>query len=156
VNDMQILQQRTDQPRWSPFEQLFSLRDEINRLMENPLTDGRGTEFCNGWIPAVDVLEDKNSVIVRAELPGLKKEDINISLHEGVLSITGERKPKEDNAQSQVYRSERFYGRFHRTVSLPKPVAADKVKAGYKDGLLTVTLPKTEEAKPRQIEVSVN
>jgi len=153
---MQLIHNRTDQPRWSPFEQLFNLRDEINRLMDSPTTDfGHGTEFFNGWIPAVDVLEDKNNVVVRAELPGMQKEDINISLHEGVLSISGERKPKEQNAQNQVYRSERFYGRFHRTVSLPKPVAADKVKAGYKDGLLTITLPKTEEAKPRQIEVSL-
>jgi HSP20 family protein len=124
--------------------------------MENPLTDfARTNEFFNGWVPAVDVLEDKDSIIVRAELPGIKKEDIDLSLHEGVLSLSGERKEKGRSEDSETYRSERFYGRFHRTVTLPKPVAADKVQASYKDGLLTVTLPKTEEAKPRQIEVNL-
>ncbi len=155
---MQIIRHFSDTPSWSPFDQLFGLRNELNRLMENPLNDwGRSTEFFNGWVPAVDVLEEKNNIIVRAELPGMKKEDIEISLHEGVLSLTGERKEQaEDTDQNQVYRSERFYGRFHRTITLPKPVAADKVKANYKDGLLTITLPKTEEAKPRQIEVNVS
>ena len=155
---MQIIRRFNDYPSWSPFDQLFGLRNELNRLMESPLTDGnRSTEFFNGWVPSVDVLEEKNNIIVRAELPGMKKEDIEISLHEGVLSLTGERAEKEQtNGNGQVYRSERYYGRFHRTVSLPKPVAADKVKANYKDGLLTITLPKTEEAKPRQIEVNIN
>lgn len=126
--------------------------------MENPLAElARSTEFFNGWVPSVDVLEDKNNVIVRAEVPGMHKEDIEISLHEGVLSLTGERKAENGNTENgQVYRTERFYGRFHRTITLPKPVANDKVKAQYKEGLLTITLPKTEEAKPRQIEVNVS
>ena len=154
--DMQMIRQHRGSPSWFPLDQLNSLRDEMNRLMERPLADfGHSNEFFNGWIPAVDILENKDNVVVRVELPGMKKEDIDISLHEGVLSITGERKQREEDQGNEVYRSERFYGRFHRTVTLPKPVAADKVKAGYKDGLLTITLPKTEEAKPRQIEVSV-
>ena len=155
---MQIIRRLSDYPSWSPFDQLFGLRNELNRLLESPVNDWtRSTEFFNGWVPAVDVLEEKNNILVRVEVPGMRKEDIEISLHEGVLSLTGERKEKEqDKDNSQVYRSERFYGRFHRTVTLPKPVAADKVKANYKEGLLTITLPKTEEAKPRQIEVNIS
>ena len=86
----------------------------------------------------------------------MKREDIEVSLHEGGISISGERKSEEKHADAEVYRTERFFGRFQRTVMLPTPVAGDKVKAAYKDGVLTVTLPKTEEAKPKQIEVNVN
>jgi HSP20 family protein len=86
----------------------------------------------------------------------MKKEDIDVTLHDGALTISGERKSDEKFDDAQVYRSERFVGRFQRTISLPASVAADKIKAQYKDGVLTVTLPKTEEAKPKQINVQVN
>jgi HSP20 family protein len=115
----------------------------------------RQTEFFNGWTPAVDLYEDKDHLYVRAELPGLKKEAIDVSVHDGVLSISGERGLEEQKEEEETYRSERFMGRFHRTLALPKAVNVDQVKATYKDGLLTVTLPKTEEAKPKQIQVSV-
>jgi len=94
-------------------------------------------------------------VIVKAELPGMKKEEIEISLHDGVLSLSGERKAQDKYEEADTCRSERFLGRFHRTFELPAPVEADKVKATYQDGILTVTLPKSEEAKPKQIEVNV-
>jgi HSP20 family protein len=103
----------------------------------------------------VDVYEDKDSLTVKAELPGMKKDDIEISLHDGCLSISGERKSETKHESAEQYRTERFFGRFQRTVSLPTPVAVDKVKAQYKDGVLTVTLPKTEEAKPKHIDVMV-
>jgi HSP20 family protein len=93
---------------------------------------------------------------VKVELPGMKKEDINISLHDGSLSISGERKSEGQYEDAEVYRAERFFGRFQRSVTLPAAVAADKVKAQYKDGILTVTLPKTEEAKPKHIDVNVS
>lgn len=93
---------------------------------------------------------------MKAELPGLKKEEIDISLQDGMLTVSGERKLEEQHNDTETCRSERFYGRFHRTVALPKAVYADKVKAVYKDGILTVTLPKTEEVKPKQIEVTTN
>jgi HSP20 family protein len=113
------------------------------------------TEFFSGWVPAMDVYENNESLLVKVELPGMKKEDIDISIHEGVLSVSGESKCECNNAQTEINRSERNYGRFHRSFSLPKPVAVEKVSAQYKDGILTVTLPKMEEAKPRQIEVKV-
>jgi HSP20 family protein len=152
-----IRMQRPAMRNWSPFDQLINLREEINRLFDLPSGDlGRQTEFFNGWTPAVDLYEDKDHLYVRAELPGLKKEAIDVSVHDGVLSISGERGLEEPKEEQESYRSERFVGRFHRTVTLPKPVNVDQVKASYKDGVLTVTLPKTEEAKPKQIEVKVS
>ncbi len=116
--------------------------------------------FSN-WSPAIDVYQDKDQFTVVAEVPGLKKEDLNLSLHDGVLTISGERKREEKPEQG--FRSERFVGRFQRSITLPasvdpNKVKADpnKVKAGYQDGLLKVVLPKSEEAKPKQIEVSVS
>jgi HSP20 family protein len=150
--------QRPEPSTWSGFGRLTNLRDEIDRLFETPLSELiRTSQILSGWTPALDVFEDKDTLTVKVELPGLKKEDIQISLHDGSLSISGERKSEkkvEENAE--VYRAERFFGRFQRTVTLPTPVNGDKVKAQYKDGILTVTLPKTEEAKPKQIDVSVS
>ncbi len=116
----------------------------------------RGSQLMSGWTPTLDIYEDKDALYVRAELPGMKKEEIEVSLHEGTLSISGERKHEGKYEHAEVYRTERFVGRFQRTATLPAPVAADKVKAQYKDGILTITLPKTEEAKPKHIDVNVN
>ena len=138
---------------WPTIGRLSDLRDEIDRFFESPLT--RTSEFP-GWTPAFDVYEEKDNFVVKAELPGMKKEDINVSLHDGELLISGERKSETKSDGTEVYRSERFFGRFQRTVSLPATVDPTKVKAEYKDGVLTVTLPKSEEAKPRQIEVNVS
>ena len=149
--------QKPELSTWSHLDQLLNLRDEIQRLFDPRLTDGqRTTEFFDGWTPAIDLYEDKENLFVKVELPGLKKEEIEVSVHDGTLSISGERKSATEDSSRQTFRSERFFGRFHRTVALPKPVAVDKIKAAYKDGILTVTLPKTEEAKPKQIEVSVS
>jgi len=141
---------------WPTFGRLSSVRDEIDRLFEAPLAEfARGAQLLSGWTPALDVFEDKDNVIVKAELPGMKKDEIEVSLHDGTLSISGERKSENKFEHAEVYRAERFVGRFQRSVSLPTPVASDKVSAQYKDGILTITLPKTEEAKPKHIEVKV-
>lgn len=142
---------------WPGFGRLSNLRDEIDRLFEAPLAEfARSTQLLSGWTPALDVYEDKDNIIVKAELPGMKREEIELSLHDGSLSISGERKGENKYEGAEVYRSERFVGKFQRTVTLPSPVAGDKVKAHYSDGILTVTLPKTEEAKPKHIDVSVS
>jgi HSP20 family protein len=149
--------QRPDLSTWTGPGRLSNLRDEIDRLFEAPFAElARTSQLLSGWTPALDLHEDKNSFILKAELPGMNKEDINISLHDGSLSISGERKSEQKLENAEVYRAERFVGRFQRTVTLPAPVAADKVKAEYKNGVLTVTLPKTEESKPKQIDVQVN
>jgi HSP20 family protein len=144
---MKLVQYQRPGLAWPSFGRLSNLQDELDRLFESPLT---------GWAPALDVHEDKDNFIVRTELPGLKREDIEVSLQDGALVISGERKVEEKREGVEVHRQERFYGRFQRALTLPAPVAADKVKAQYKDGVLTVTLPKTEEAKPKQIDVSIN
>lgn len=109
----------------------------------------------NTWSPALDVHDDKDAFTVTLEAPGLKKEDFEIAWHDGVLSIAGDRKKEEETGERNYFRRERFFGRFARSVSLPADVQSDKIIAAYKDGVLTVTLPKAEEAKPKQIEVSV-
>lgn len=130
---------------WPTFGRLTGLQDEIDRLFESPM---------RAWAPALDVHEDKDNFVIRTELPGLKREDIDVSLHDGALIISGERKVEEVKEGVEVHRRERYYGKFQRALTLPAPVAGDKVKAQYKDGVLTVTLPKVEEAKPKQITVS--
>jgi HSP20 family protein len=147
----------------SPLRHVTHLRDEVDnlfnlafgRLADSNAENARGSQLLEGWFPAVDVYEDKDCLQVKAELPGLKKEDIEISLHDGFLTLSGERKQEEKVQEGDVYRSERWTGRFHRTVNLPCSVVADKIKATYNDGVLQVTLPKAEEAKPKQIPISV-
>ncbi len=141
---------------WPGFGRLTDLRDEIDRLFEAPLAQlAQTSQLLSGWTPALDLHEDKDNFYVRVELPGMKKDDIELALHEGSLSLSGERKTERTHGEAEVLRTERFFGRFQRTVALPSPVATDKVKAQYKDGILTVTLPKAEESKPKHIDVSV-
>lgn len=142
---------------WPTFGRLTNLRDEIDRLFEVPLAElAHTSQLLSGWTPAFDVFEDKDNFYVRAELPGMRKEDIDLSLHNGSLSVSGERKSEEKLKDAEVYRTERFFGRFQRTITVPAEVAVDKIKAQYKDGILSVTLPKAEEAKPKHIDVKVN
>jgi HSP20 family protein len=149
--------QRPELSNWPSFGRLSNLREELDRLFDSPLAElARGTQLLSGWNPALDVYEDKDHLFVKIELPGMKREDINVSLHDGSLSISGERKNQSRSKDGEVYRSERFFGRFQRTVTLPAPVSGDKVTAQYKDGILTVTLPKTEESKPKQIDIGVS
>ena len=149
--------QRQDLSVWPTVGRLFGLRQELERFFENPLGElTAGAQLLSLWNPAIDLYQDKDNVFVKAEVPGLKKEDIEVSLHDGVLSISGERKNEEKFTDAQTYRSERFVGRFHRSLTLPADVKADQVKAHYVDGILTITLPKAEEAKPKQIEIKVD
>ncbi len=148
---------RPELAAWPGIGRLTGLRDEIDRLFESPLAElARSSRLLSGWTPALDLYEDKDNLYVKVEVPGMKREEIDVSLHEGSLSISGERKSEQQHEDAEVYRAERFFGRFQRTVTLPTPVAADKVKAQYKDGILTITLPKTEEAKPKHIDINVN
>lgn len=140
---------------WPSFDRLTGLRDELDRLFDFSLPT-RDSGLFSGWTPALDVFDEKEHLTVKVELPGLKKEDIELSLHDGVLTVSGERKNEREQKDGEAFRSERYFGRFQRSVTLPTPVDAAKVSAAYKDGILTVTLPKAEEAKPKQIEVSVS
>ncbi len=136
--------------RWGNFD------DELERLFGAPFARmTRPTEFFGDWTPALDLTEDKANFVAKVELPGMEKDDIEVSLHEGVLTISGERKAEEKKEDEGVLRTERVFGSFSRSVRLPKPVNEDKVTAAYKDGVLTVTAPLTEEVKPKQIDVKV-
>ena len=149
--------QRPEVATWPGLGRLTDLRDEIDRLFESPLAEwARASNLLSGWNPALDLYEDKDNLYVKVELPGMKREEIDVSLHEGSLSVSGERKSEQKHEDGEVYRAERFFGRFQRTVMLPTPVAAEKVKAQYQEGILTITLPKTEEAKPKHIDVNVS
>ena len=134
------------------YDPVSRLQDEIERLFETPFASF-GSQFFNVWAPALDVYEDKENLVVTLEAPGLKKEDFEIGLHDGVLSISGERRLDEKRPKAAGYRTERFTGRFQRSVTLPKAVQSEKVRAAYKDGVLTVTLPVALEARPKQIVV---
>jgi HSP20 family protein len=135
--------------RWNPARELASM--EIDRL-NNMLNDFYGGN--RAWTPAVDVFETHDrEYVVKAELPEMKRDDINVTFENGVLTITGERKPEFDPAQGTFHRSERAYGRFSRSFTLPATVDAHRINASYKDGVLTVRVPQREEAKPRQIAV---
>ena len=112
--------------------------------------------LANEWAPLVDVTETKDEVIVRAEVPGMTKEDISVTLQENVLTLRGEKKQEKRELDAAFHRLERGYGSFVRSFTLPTLVQADKAKADYKDGVLTITLPKAEEVKPKEISVSIN
>lgn len=135
---------------WSP---LTRLHDELNRLFSYP--DLAESDFFGSWLPAVDIREDQDKLVIKAELPGMKKEDIHVSVHENTLVLSGEKKCEEEGKKGDSYRSERCYGRFQRSITLPWSVETGKIDASYRDGVLTVMLPKSEQAKPKQIDVKV-
>jgi HSP20 family protein len=135
-----------------------SLRDDLDTLLELPFLTGsaRQTQLFTGWTPALDLYQNNDNIVAVVELPGMRKEDIEISLHDGTLTIGGERKPETSATGENATRTERFTGKFRRSVTLPTRVDSNKVNATYKDGILTVTLPKAEEAKPKQIQVNIS
>jgi HSP20 family protein len=142
---------RSPQSVGTRFERLPNLQEELERLFNFPSVTGITT-----WQPALDVYEEKDNYVVKVELPGVNKEDVKLSLEQGTLTITGERKAETKPETTEVHLSERFYGRFQRSLNLPETLAVDQVKAQFKDGVLTVTLPKSEAAKPRQIDIALN
>ena len=147
----------TSRSLFAPLTRLSALNDEMDRLFQTPFF-GNGREANDtfaGWTPAVDLYQDKDNVVLRAELPGMRREDIQVSLHEDVLTLSGERREEKSADQRGNLRTERFFGRFERRFTLPVRVDASRVAAAYEDGILSVTLPKAEEAKPRQIEINV-
>lgn len=139
----------------SPTGTLSTLQQEINRLFDVPFGGlAQGGELFHDWAPALDLFEDNDNLLAQLELPGVAKQDVTVSVHDGVLSVSGERKQESESKDEGCFRRERFHGRFHRAVTLPKPVKVDAIKASLKDGILTISMPKTEEARPRQIQVN--
>ena len=151
---MNIIRYKTPElTSWSSLDRLSSLRDLLDSAFQ---LAGSPAGCTPGWTPALDLYEDTEKVTVQVEVAGLKKEDFDISLQDDVLTISGERKSESESRGGESFRSERVFGSFSRSIKLPAPVRSDAVKADYQDGILTVTLPKAEEAKPRKIQVNLN
>ena len=152
---MNILRYQTPVSTLAPLARLNAFQNEVDRLFEAaPFFGTNGRDGAHGFSPALDVHQDKDNVVVHAELPGMKKEDITLSLHDGLLTVSGERRQEKAHDEKSRVRNERFFGRFERTITLPVQVDGTRVAAAYENGILTVTLPKAEAAKPRQIEIA--
>lgn len=144
--------------RWDPFRELEEVSDRLNRMFMRPATrtvNGKETMIVADWTPLVDISETEGEYQIKAEIPDVKKEDVKVTLEDGVLTIQGERKQEKEEKGKKYHRIERSYGSFVRTFSLPDVIDEEKVKAEFKDGVLNLYLPKSEKAKPKAIEVKV-
>jgi len=138
-----------------PFRELFELQRGIHQLFDEGYAPAREEVALQAWAPPVDVYEDENSFLIKVELPEINRDDVKVSLNENVLSISGERRVENEEKRENYHRVERSYGQFHRSFTLPQNVNAEAINAQFKDGVLRLTLPKKEEAKPKQIEVKI-
>ncbi len=143
--------------KWNPEREMNLLQRQVNRLFDDffggPLVSGERN--LTAWDPVVDIREDTDAYFVHAELPGVKKEEIRITMQDNLLTIRGEKKQELEKKESNYHRIERSFGSFERSFTLPATVKTDKVDANFADGVLTIVLPKTEEAKPREISLKV-
>lgn len=144
--------------RWDPFRELEDMSERLNRVFNRQAgrsTDGKETITVADWIPTVDIAETDTEYQIKAELPEVKKEDVKVTVEDGVLTIQGERRHEIEEKDKKYHRVERSYGSFVRSFTLPDHVDDTKVKAEYKDGVLHLHLPKSEKAKPKAIDVKV-
>ncbi|HZO60504.1 MAG TPA: Hsp20/alpha crystallin family protein [Solirubrobacterales bacterium] len=139
--------------RWEPMRELNALQGEMNRLF-NSFFDEGGNGAQRRWAPAVDLVEREDSLLLRADLPGLSEDDVQIEVRDNILTISGERKAEHEDKQNGYYRVERSFGRFSRSLQLPSGVEASAIQASFDRGVLEVTIPKPEERKPRRIEIN--
>jgi HSP20 family protein len=145
--------------RWNPFRELEDIHNRLTGIFDRaPMRRDDRREWLaeSEWMPTVDILENDKSYTVKAELPEMKREDIKVSLENGVLTLSGERKFEKEEKDRKYHRVERSYGSFMRSFSLPDNADANQVNAQYRDGVLTVTVGKSEKAKPRAIDVKVD
>ena len=144
---------------WNPFREMEDMQERIlramNRASVRPSGDGRQPVASAAWAPSVDISEDANEYLIKAELPEVTKEEVKVTVENGVLTVSGERKLEREEADRKYHRIERSYGSFLRSFALPEDADPDRVTAEFRDGLLQIRLPKSEVAKPKQIEVSV-
>jgi HSP20 family protein len=142
--------------RYDPFRDLRSLQDEVNRLFSTNLTRAFGEEGIarGAWNPSVDIYENKDQIVLEAELPGMKREDFDLSIENNVITLRGERRFEKQDESDNYHRVERAYGSFTRSFTLPQTVQAEQVTAEYRNGVLRVKLPKREEVKARRIEIT--
>ena len=142
--------------RLEPFRGLSTLQDQFNRLFNESFRNHPEESALTTWAPAVDIYETPNELVVKADLPDVNEKDIDVRVENNLLTIRGERKFEKSVSEENFLRVERTYGSFSRSFSLPNTVNAESIGAEYRNGVLTVTLPKREESKPRQVKVTVN
>lgn len=143
--------------RWDPFRELEDMSERLNRVFTRPAlrTGGKENLIVADWIPTVDISETDSEYLIKAELPEVKKEDVKVTVEDGVLTLQGERRQEKEEKGKRYHRVERSYGSFVRSFTLPESVDESGVKAEYKDGVLNLHLPKTEKVKPKAIDVKV-
>lgn len=153
-----MLVRRTSDPFANPFANLHGLRRQMDEVFNRSLSSffDDGTETMSSWAPAMDVLERENEIVLRAELPGLSEQDVEITVENNTLSLRGEKRFEEEENEGAYRRVERRYGSFYRSFSLPSTVDRDRIDASFKNGVLEVVLPKVEQAKPRKIAVKAS
>jgi HSP20 family protein len=145
--------------RWEPFRDLLSTQDRFNQLFNDTFARAFGDQrevTPRAWVPPVDIYETADSLVLKAELPGINPDEVEIQVEGNTLYLKGERKFMKDLKEENLHRVERMYGTFTRSFALPNTIDADKVKAEYQNGILTLTMPKREEAKPRTIKINVS
>jgi HSP20 family protein len=145
--------------RWEPVAELNTIQNEMNRLFntffDQPAATGRPGTTSRRWLPAMDLVETPDHYVLRADLPGLSDEDVNIQLEDNVLTISGERQTQHDQHEEGYYRIERAFGSFARSLTLPDGVDPDRVQAHFDRGVLEISIPKPEQKKPRQVQISL-
>ena len=141
--------------RWSPFRELASFQDEMNKLFNEFFSRRSRGEEISLWAPALDISETDDEIRIKAELPGVKKEDVSISISNNILAIRGEKKREVEEEKENFHRVERIDGSFHRSLELPSVVQTEKVEASFEGGVLNIVLPKSEEVKPKEIDIKV-
>ncbi|MBN1561185.1 Hsp20/alpha crystallin family protein [candidate division KSB1 bacterium] len=139
--------------RWRPLREMTSLQREMNRVFDSFFQDNEENASTSAWYPSVDIKETAEKIDIYAELPGLTKDDIKLSIRDNVLQLSGEKNREDDEADANFHRVERVYGTFSRSFTLPAKVQVDKVQALFKDGVLHLELPKAEEEKARLIQI---
>ncbi|MGA8224547.1 MAG: Hsp20/alpha crystallin family protein [Candidatus Acidiferrales bacterium] len=141
--------------RWEPFRNLSTLQDQVNRLFETNLPGRSDSSDLTTWAPAVDIYETENELVIKADLPEISEKELDVRVENNTLTIRGERKFEEKVKEDNYLRIERTYGSFSRSFSLPNTVNTEAIKADYKNGVLTVELPKRAEMKPKQVKINV-
>jgi HSP20 family protein len=140
--------------RWEPFREFAALQNEMNRLVNTWAGgEGNGNSGTRSWVPSVDVWETDSDVVYAFDLPGVPEEKISVEVEDGSLTVTGERERTHQAEGDRFYRYERHFGSFERAIGLPQGVKEDEIKADYKNGVLEISVPKPEQAKPRRIEI---